>query len=107
MLTHIEWKERFEKFLAEVPFEKRSGLRVTWRQKHEQAVTMYYGIGVERRSISEVGESISFHDEAVKQILAQARVMCNRHYEAKQKQEAILRKRSVLAQDIRDKVLRC
>ena len=101
------WKKCFEKFFSEVPFEKRSSTRLEWKQKHEQVVTFYYGLnGGDQQTISQVGKLFCFDDGAVKQILAQARVMCNRYYEAKQKQEAILQRRFLLAQEIREKVLR-
>lgn len=97
----IDWKNKFEKFIAEVSFEKRKTPRLTWCKKHERVVCKHFGIGCDQISIKEIGEELSFNDAYVCRLLVQAKKILDDYYTNQNKMQARASRLAQLAEDIK------
>lgn len=93
----LVWKAKFEKFLLEVPFEDRMTNRLAWKNRYEEDVRMYYGIGCEAVSADTIGRRYGVTDNRTRQILNKAKRIVERYYTAKATQI----RRARLAEEIR------
>ena len=83
-LSDLIWKEKFEKFLAEVPEHQRSSSRLEWSAMNTKVVTWYYGIGCEAMSVARIASDVDVTSSRINYRINSAKKMLESYYSGKQ-----------------------
>ncbi len=94
-------REMFEKFLSEVPEEKRRTKCLQWTPHLELLVRSHYGIGTERMTVQQMTGHFGVDESRIQQLLGRATRICRGFY-CNREQEAVRQQhRAKLAAEVR------